>query len=112
MRKVTREAVAAFLDDRKFQSGNTQVAFRPYRGDETVTMLLLHGNTIAAKRGREVSVSLAGWNTPTTRERVNGVLEALGCRSRFVQHQWDAYIYKGGERTPVDSDRFYPVEEL
>ena len=68
MRKITKQAVIAFEGDRSFLSGNTQV-----RKNNGVTELLLHGHTIAKKEDGDLWINLCGWNTPTTRERLNGL---------------------------------------
>lgn len=65
MRKITREACAAFMARRKFKSGNTMTD-----GDG----LYLHGNRIAYwTQGGYVIVRTAGWDSNTTRERLNGL---------------------------------------
>ena len=92
MRAITQDAARAFIDGRPFKRDNTQVRVR----DGNVS-LLLHGNTIAVRhQGRplgETVLSLCGWNTPTTRERLNGLLELLGHPYLgFVQRDFGAYI--------------------
>jgi hypothetical protein len=74
MRKVTEQVVSAFLAGQSKTVGNT-------RCDEH--SLYLHGNRIATRLnyGSEplstddgcIRITLAGWNTPTTRERLNGL---------------------------------------
>jgi len=68
MKKITEQAVSAFKSDRGFLSGNTQV--RVINGR---TELLLFGNVIAKKEGDDLWINLCGWNTPTTRDRLNGL---------------------------------------
>jgi hypothetical protein len=72
MRKITREAVDAFMNDRGYTSGNTSV-----KVDQTTnkTVLSLHSNDIARKlrKNSTIEITLAGWNTNTTRERLNGI---------------------------------------
>jgi hypothetical protein len=65
MRKVTREVTDAFFNRRPRKCGNT-------RTDGTT--IWLHGNAIArhADNG-DIEITLAGWDTVTTRERLNGV---------------------------------------
>lgn len=68
MRKITKQAVSAFIDGVNFTSGNTKVkSFSGYNE------YYLHDNLIATKYGDAIKVSLAGWNTTTTRERLNGI---------------------------------------
>lgn len=68
MRKVTQQIKKAFKQGKSLKVGNTRT------DGQTVW---LHGNAIV-KRDPDglVRWSLAGWNTPTTRERVNGIANA------------------------------------
>jgi hypothetical protein len=69
MRKITSEAVSAFLERKPFKKGNMRV--EAY-GNEF--RLKLHGNTIASIDELGVlSVSNAGWSSNTTKERLNGL---------------------------------------
>lgn len=68
-RKVTEQVVAAFLQGSPRTVGSTHT---------DGTCLYLHGNKIAEhdgiKAGRHrIKVTLAGWNTSTIRERLNGL---------------------------------------
>lgn len=73
MRKITLETQKALESNYSMKSGNTEV-----RVTEGETSLLLHGNKIAMKNTETEATffCLCGWNTPTTRER----LQAAGIR--------------------------------
>ena len=75
MRKVTEQIKKAFEEGRSLKVGNTET------DGQTVW---LHGNAIV-KRDPDglVRWSLAGWNTPTTRERVNGIANAGVSQVKF-----------------------------
>tara|TARA_R110002020_G_scaffold180152_8_gene374350 strand:- start:3921 stop:4229 length:309 start_codon:yes stop_codon:yes gene_type:complete len=75
MRKVTKQIKQAFNNGTSLKVGNTRT------DGQTVW---LHGNAIV-KRDPDglVRWSLAGWNTPTTRERVNGIANADVCQFKF-----------------------------
>jgi hypothetical protein len=68
MRKITKEAVHAFMENLPYKNSNTEV--NPTNGN---TGLFLHENMIAFKIGDKIEITLAGWNTKTTRERLNGI---------------------------------------
>jgi hypothetical protein len=71
MRKITQQAVAAFNNAESFKSGNTKVIVKP-----NVTVLLLFNNEIAYKYNdpkRTLSITNAGWESNTTKERLNGL---------------------------------------
>lgn len=70
MRKITRQAVAAFMSGIEFSKDNTSVS-KTFGGD---VCLKLHGNEIASKRvNGELWISNAGWFSTTTKERLNGI---------------------------------------
>ena len=65
MRKVTQQIKQAFEKGTSKKVGNTET------DGQTVW---LHGNAIVKRDPSGlIKASLAGWNTPTTRERVNGI---------------------------------------
>ena len=96
MRQITRDAAYAFIRDERFRRDNTEVRDG---------FLLLHNNAIAwlAPRSGKVLFSLCGWGTPTTRERINGLLEVLGIPARLHQQAHEQYVYVQGESVPIDT---------
>ena len=106
MRQVTKAATKAFAERRCFSKSNTEVRITANGRVE----LCLHGNVIATRFPRGASpvlLTLAGFPTVTTRERLNGLLQTLGIRARVYQRdhrQWvglpsgvDVYIGPGDE---------------
>lgn len=68
MRKITQDAIRALYENKNFKRGNTEVR----RG--IVPCLLLHDNIIAKLTIFDgLCISSAGWNTNTTKERLNGL---------------------------------------
>ena len=73
MRKITEQAAAAFMAGRNWKSGNTRTEC-----EADVTTMYLHDNAIARLHHAgpyvgQIQVTLAGWPTVTTRERLNGI---------------------------------------
>jgi hypothetical protein len=71
MRKITEKAIEAFMNAKPFKMSNTEVEVLP-----NVTILKLFGNSIAYRYNdplRTLSISTCGWDSPTTRERLNGI---------------------------------------
>ena len=65
MRKVTEQIKKAFEQGTSLKIGNTKT---------NGTSVFLHGNEIVKRDPSGlVMATLAGWNTSTTRERVNGI---------------------------------------
>ena len=83
MRKVTKETVEAFLAGYSRTVGNTTTDGKT---------LFLHGNKIAEKMpDGSIHATLAGWGSPTTRERLNGLCELLGLGRPFSQKRYGQY---------------------
>lgn len=92
MRAITNAAVKAFLARQSFKGKNTRTD-----GDT----LYLHNNAVARHRNHAIEVTLSWWNTPTTRDRVNGVLAKLNADWRVFCHKGDAYAWRFSDRTKV-----------
>ena len=63
-RKVTDAIVDAWLSGATKTYGNSHT---------DGTSLFLHGNEIARRSGEQIEICTAGWDTVTTRERLNGI---------------------------------------
>ena len=111
MRKITKESSKAFVNHGKYKKDNTEVFTRrgnPIGRRDTEVMMHLHGNRIASmlvmskfsksKFDPKVTIDLCGWHTPTTRERINGVLEALGYDFRIAQRKGEQVLIRRARR--------------
>ena len=117
MRKISKLAARAFINERKFSRDNTSVRSFPTI-DGKMTELYLHGNVIARKRGGKIHLSLAGWPTMTTRERLNTLLNELNKSIRFYQHkheQFASYEFFGSQfpkyDQPINSRSWYLLKD-
>lgn len=97
MRKITEQAAMAFVCRRNFRQSNTQVIFKDGGLASDTVALLLHGNAIALREGGQLAISLAGWDTLTTRERLNGLLDVLGRDTRLVRVKGKTLLVTGSE---------------
>ena len=69
MRKITIDSVNAFLNRQTFKRQNMEVT-----SFDNSFYLKLHGNTIAVLHGDgTLMITDAGWQTNTTKERLNGL---------------------------------------
>ena len=85
MKKITAQAVDAFMNARPFKKGNMQV----YKF-LNVTVMALHGNEIAYRYNdpeRTLSICARGWLTNTTKERLNAIPGV-----RIHQKNWQWYL--------------------
>jgi hypothetical protein len=77
-RKITTQASHAFMSAKEFRLDNTTVTIEPVQFamfEEKMVVLRLHGNKIAQRivGSNEIEVSNAGWQSNTTKERLNGL---------------------------------------
>ena len=90
MRKITSQSVSAFLDGRTMSAGNMSVYQEP-RG----AAMYLHGNLIALRIGDgpdfDVYLFDAGWQSATTKDRLNGILDTLNA-PRIFQRDFAWYL--------------------
>ena len=111
MRKITKESSKAFVNFEQFKKDNTEVKitsspknllhlYRPPYPDE-IAKFYLHGNCIAEVTrktlpecfgSKSTEIDLCGWHTPTTRERINGILDALGYDFRIAQRNHEQVL--------------------
>jgi len=85
MRKITADAINAFINAKAFKRTNTEVIVEP-----NVTILILHGNPIAYKYNDPkgtLSITNRGYFTATTKERLNGIPGV-----RIQQKNWNWYL--------------------
>jgi hypothetical protein len=68
MDRTTEKILDLFLGGTNGSAGNS------YTDGDT---LFLHGNALARRTPEGIEVTTAGWNTATTKERLNGI---PGCR--------------------------------
>ena len=98
MRKITRQAVDAFGNEYRFNQGNTAVASCDVDKIHT-WFLTLHNNVIAKKevKTNTLTISDCGWQTVTTKDRLNGVLERLTFGWGLIQKKGVWYLTDGDE---------------
>ena len=91
MRLITEQSVKAFLNGNKFNKSNMSVEVEP-----NVTVLKYQGNAIAYKYNdpkNTISITNCGWESTTTKERLNGVIELSGLNiGRIYQKNWVWYL--------------------
>lgn len=122
MRKIEEAMTAAIRTRESWQQDNTQVrVYSDPRGNNPHEIdVLLHGNRIANFRMSSMGdvsklrVSLAGWNTRTTRSRLDAVMRAVfvgnggkgvGVSSRKGVNR----IHDARGETVIDADGWHEV---
>lgn len=109
MRKITAQAAARFMQGTSWANGNTAVSVTLADG-EPITTMYLHNNTIAIAKDGMLYLTLAGWGTPTTRERLNGLLQTLGYNPalQFSQHRGGQYF----EGTEIEAGQWIKLPQV
>ena len=92
MRKIEREMNNAISNNLNWQSGNTSVTFDPETNESTV---FLHGNKIAVVGDDFVQIFDGGYQSNTTKSRLNAILSEHGIKGEGVfQRDWKWYVHK------------------
>lgn len=92
MRKIEAMMVAAVLTGGRMSGGNTFVETITRADGGRVTMVYLFDNLIARKDATGWQFSLRGQNTPTTRSRVNALLQGLEVPGRVYSVKGQAHF--------------------
>ena len=98
MRKIEQQMNAAISENRNWQSANTAVTFDPETNESTV---YLHGNKIAVVGDDFVQIFDGGWQSNTTKSRLNAILSEHAIQGEGVYQKnfkWyvDKFIGKAG----------------
>ena len=111
MRKIEALMIQAVKNGRDFKSGNTTVDV-PDQG----IIVRLHGNKIAQVDHETncVYVTDAGWQTTTTKSRLNALLQGLGGRASISQKNFVWQLTRGLDATEayvteMDRNKTYAV---
>lgn len=86
MRKVTQKAVLAFVNGQNCKTGNNTVKDGKF---------LLHGNEIASLENGQLKLSDCGWQTVTTKERLNAILGYFDLG--YIQQKKRVWYFNGKE---------------
>tara|TARA_R100001594_G_scaffold28559_1_gene53783 strand:+ start:62 stop:520 length:459 start_codon:yes stop_codon:yes gene_type:complete len=101
MRKITKESAKAFVNFKPYKKDNTEVVIDhlndPLGKD---AKFYLHGYCIVLSGGNGVyrNIDLCGYHTRTTRERINGVLDAWGYDFRIAQRNHEQVLVRRRRR--------------
>jgi hypothetical protein len=105
MRKIERQMNAAITEGRDWKLDNTEV-----RNNDGVSEVFLHGNKIAEIGECFVTLFDGGWQTNTTKSRLNAILGEHGVPGEHVfqkNHKW--FVRTTCGVTPGDKEGFTTV---
>ena len=104
MRNITEQVTSAFFEGRNFKLNNIEV-----HADSTGVYLKLWGNLIAQRVGERVSISLAGYNTNTTKEHLRGILSKFN--KTLVTKQGKVFIQADKELEEININEFVVISK-
>jgi hypothetical protein len=88
MRQIERQMNAAITNKVDWKSGNTEVEFI-----DGVSFVFLHGNKIAEVGDNFLRLFDGGWQTTTTKSRLNAILQEHGLPGECVfQKNWTWFL--------------------
>ncbi len=113
MRKIEEAMNRAINSGRNWHGDNTAVI----HADDTHMEVTLHGNRIAQRvhinGTTKWYISLAGWNTSTTKSRLNAILrEQLGPRYTLYTKRGTVFLTDAAGTTELSADGWQHVREL
>ena len=99
MRKIEREMNQAITQERDWKKDNTEVITC-----SNVTDVFLHGNLIARIGETWMELFDGGWQSNTTKSRLNALLQAHGCDGEYIfQKNFEWFINYNGATIPFFS---------
>ena len=99
MRKIERQMLQAInTPGQDLTTANTKVR---WSDDQSFVEVLLHNNLIASINWATncMAISDAGWQTTTTKSRLNALLQGLGGRASIAQKNFVWYLTRGLDAT-------------
>ena len=87
MRKIESDMQTAIAAGRNFKSANTTV-----ENTDQGQIVRLHGNEIAQIKDNVLYITSAGWETTTTKSRLNAILDCLIPGAYVFQKAFTWYI--------------------
>ena len=96
MRLIEHQMCRAVQHRINWKKDNTQVIYSPSR---EVSCVYLHGNLIATIDKYQVEVYDGGWQTNTTKSRLNALINELcdGYNQGVYQHKFEWFIWDDNE---------------
>ena len=94
MRLIERQIGSAVVNKNDWHKDNTEVMYSPSRD---VCCVYLHKNLIATIDNNSVEIYDGGWQSNTTKSRLNAIINSLcdGTKQGVYQHKFEWFIQDG-----------------
>ena len=108
MRKIEQQMCAAVQKNIDWQSANTSVHFDPETG---VSVVRLHGNKIAEVSDTDMTIFDGGWQTTTTKSRLNALCDEFCIAGEGVfQKNYKWFVRKFADA--INGENVFVTEEF
>jgi hypothetical protein len=97
MRIIERQMNKAILNSENWKSDNTEVIYSPERD---ASYVYLHGNHIATILDTAIELYTCGYQTNTTKSRLNAILSEHGNDARIVQQNYEWFVVDNEQKVP------------
>ena len=87
----------AILNRKDWKNDNTQVIYSPERD---ASYVMLHGNHIATINETSIELYTCGYKTPTTKSRLNAILQEHGNGARIFQSNFEWFVIDNDNKVP------------
>ena len=92
MRKIEQQMIQAIKDNKDWKLDNTRVEYYP---ESSSSCVYLHGNHIATVTDTDVTIYDGGWQSNTTKSRLNAICDAFCvCGEGIFQKNFEWFIHK------------------
>ena len=93
MRKIETQMNTAIRSRKDFRSANTEVAnFYCSATDRVGSIVKLHGNKIAEVYANSIVLFDGGWQTVTTKSRLNAILNEFSAGTGVIQRNYEWFL--------------------
>ena len=98
MRKIEQQMNRALVNRNNWAGSNTSVS---YNENTDCSSVYLHGHQIATldHKNQALKLSSCGYETVTTKSRLNAILDEIDYGCKVFQKQWDWYFRSNNNQT-------------
>ena len=109
MRKIEQQMNYAIRNKIAWSQGNTCTAFT----QEGNTLVYLHGNLIADIGTDSITIYDGGYQSRTTKSRLNAILDEVIPGTSVIQRDFTWYIvYQDGTKSPFKEVNTIPIPDI
>ena len=107
MRKIEKQMCQAVQSNKDWQSANTSVHFDPETG---ISVVRLHGNKIAEVSDTDMKIFDGGWQSNTTKSRLNALCSEFCIAGEGVFQKDFAWFVRLFDKTITGENTFKVVD--